>query len=63
MGDDKCHGCDGKGWIQVIDPPVYQHKGAGNTAPVLPYCTSTGTARAVICPICEGTGRRKKHER
>jgi hypothetical protein len=62
MRDDKCHGCDGRGWVQVIDPPVYQHKDAGNTAPVPPYYTSRGTARAVICPLCKGTGRRKEND-
>jgi hypothetical protein len=52
----RCHGCEGKGWIQVIDPPVYRHFDAGNTAQTPPHLTSAGTARAIGCPLCGGSG-------
>jgi hypothetical protein len=52
----RCHGCDGKGWIQVTDPPVYHYIDSGNRMPAPPIWTSVGTARVVICPVCGGAG-------
>jgi DnaJ-class molecular chaperone len=58
--EHSCIGCDGKGWVQVIDPPVYELRvGSTNTDLGGPQTISRGTARAVTCPLCEGTGRRE----
>lgn len=58
MNRDKCIACDGKGWVQVIDPPLYQRFDAGNTTQMPLHLTSAPVARAVICPVCKGTGGR-----
>lgn len=54
----RCHGCDGKGWIQVIDPPVYELRvGSSNTdLGGGPQTISHGTARGQLCPLCGGAG-------
>ena len=54
-----CHGCQGKGWIQVIDPPaVVKDVGSGTTDSYM-QPISQGTARAQVCPICKGEGTKK----
>jgi DnaJ-class molecular chaperone len=52
----RCHGCNGNGWVQVIDPPVYQLRDAGNTTTMPPRLMCGGTARAQACPLCGGAG-------
>jgi len=59
VSDDKCHDCGGSGWIQIIEPPVYVRTDTDSTDQTLPRLLSAGTARAAICPLCNGTGRRE----
>jgi len=55
-----CHGCDGKGWVAVYDI-------CDNAT----HATMTGTAcfvptqvikyaKAVVCPVCSGSGTQHK---
>jgi hypothetical protein len=57
-----CYGCRGQGWVTVVDPvgPSYTTLGAGdNQSTAMPQrLPVSGIARAVLCPVCQGTGMR-----
>jgi hypothetical protein len=60
-----CIGCAGQGWVQVIDPlliQLYVTGGLNNETltapPVKPQLS--GIARAVLCPLCQGSGQREQ---
>lgn len=57
--NEKCIGCDGKGWVTLIDP-VHNAWITSTSAQVAPTSSIIiGRARAVVCPVCSGTGERK----
>lgn len=53
---DSCHGCEGKGWVQVIlrerTKPFWSQ---GNEARV-DGIVADREYGAVVCPICKGAG-------